>query len=153
VPQRGRLRGFSAKTRDAKLKLLQAIPLFSACNKRDLSRIASLVDEVEVPSGRVLMRQGENGRECFVIAEGKAKATLRGRRSVTLGPGAVIGEISLLDHGPRSATVTAETDMHLLVLTSREFFSLLDAVPGVSQRIMRALAERVRAGERPQPQH
>jgi CRP/FNR family cyclic AMP-dependent transcriptional regulator len=153
MPQRGRLRGFRRKTRDAKIELLQGVPLFSACSKRDLTRIASLVDEIDWPEGRVLMRQGDSGNQCFIIAEGEVKATVRGRRGVTLGPGAVLGEMALIDHGPRSATVTAETDLHLLVLGSREFFSLLDDVPGVGQRIMRSLAERVRAAERTKPQH
>jgi CRP/FNR family transcriptional regulator, cyclic AMP receptor protein len=153
MAQQGRRRGFGRETKDAKLRLLGGVPLFSACTKRDLSRIASLVEELEVPKGKVLMRQGDSGRECYVIAEGTAKAAMRGRGSASLGPGAFFGEMALLDQGPRSATVTAETDMHLLVLSSREFFSLLDAVPGVAQRIMRGLAERLREAERAQPQH
>jgi CRP-like cAMP-binding protein len=152
MPQRGRL-GFGRKSKDAKLDLLRKVPLFSACTKSDLSRIASLVDEVEVSKGKVLMRQGDSGRECFVIADGTAKATMRGRKGATLGPGSFFGEMALLDHGPRTATITAETDMHLLVLGSRQFFSLLDSVPGVSHRIMRGLAERLREAERPQPHH
>jgi CRP/FNR family cyclic AMP-dependent transcriptional regulator len=153
VAQQGRRRGFGRKSKDAKLALLGAVPLFSACTKRDLSRIAALVEEVEAPQGKVMMRQGNPGRECYVISEGTAKATMRGRGSASLGPGDFFGEMALLDQGPRTATVTAETDMHLLVLNSREFFSLLDAVPGVAQRIMRGLAERLREAERPRPQH
>jgi CRP/FNR family transcriptional regulator, cyclic AMP receptor protein len=129
------------------------VPLFSSCSRRDLGRIASLVDEIDVPEGKVLTRQGDTGWECFVIAEGKAKAALRGKRSATLGPGSVVGEMSLLDQGPRSATVTAETDMRLLVLSSRDFSALIAEVPHVSRRIMQALAERLREAERPQPQH
>src|SRR3954447_13079487 len=141
------------KTKDAKLELLGNIPLFAACTKRDLARIASLADEVDVAKGKVLTRQGEPGRECFVIAEGRAKATMRGRRSASMGPGAFFGEMSLLDQGPRSATVTAETDMQLLVLTSQGFWSLLRDVPVVAPRIMRVLAERLREAERPRPEH
>lgn len=144
---------FKRRTRNAKLELLSEVPLFSACSKRDLGRIASLVDEIDVTEGKVLTRQGDAGWECFVIAEGKAKATMRGRGSATLGPGSFFGEMSLLDQGPRSATVTAETDMHLLVLSSRDFSALLDEVPAVARRIMRGLAERLRKGERPQPRH
>jgi CRP/FNR family cyclic AMP-dependent transcriptional regulator len=153
MAQQGRRRGFGRKSKDAKLALLGAVPLFSACTKRDLSRIAALVEEVEAPRGKVMMRQGDPGRECYVISEGTAKATMRGRGSASLGPGDFFGEMALLDQGPRTATVTAETDMHLLVLNSREFFSLLDAVPGVAQRIMRGLAERLREPARPRPQH
>ena len=111
------------------------------------------MDEVEVPQGKVLIRQGNPGWECFVITEGRAKATMRGKRSASLGPGSFFGEMSLLDGGPRSATVTAETDMRLLVLSSRDFSALVDDVPQVGRRIMKGLAERLRESERPQPQH
>ena len=147
-----RARGFR-KGRDAKLDLLGNVRLFSTCNKRELARIASLVDEVESPKGKVLVRQGDPGRECFVIAEGKAKATMRGKGTAMLGPGSFFGEMSLLDQGPRSATVTAESDMRLLVLGSREFSALINEVPPVAARIMRGLAERLRAAEPRQPQH
>ena len=147
-----RAHGFR-KGRDAKLELLGNVRLFSTCNKRELARIASLVDEVEAPKGKVLVRQGDTGEECFVIAEGKAKATMRGEGTAALGPGSFFGEMSLLDQGPRSATVTAETDMRLLVLGSREFSSLVNEVPTVAVRIMRGLAERLRAAEPRQPHH
>jgi CRP/FNR family transcriptional regulator, cyclic AMP receptor protein len=145
--------GFRRRSRDAKLELLSGVPLFAACSKRDLQRVASLTDRIDVPEGKVLTRQGDPGRECFVIAEGSAKATMRGRAAVRLGPGSFFGEMALLDQGPRSATVTAETDMQLLVLGSREFSSLVAEVPSVARRIMRVLAERLRAAERFQPQH
>jgi CRP/FNR family transcriptional regulator, cyclic AMP receptor protein len=147
-----RARGFR-KGRVAKVDLLENVRLFSTCNKRELARIASLVDEVEAPKGKVLVRQGDTGQECFVIAEGKAKATMRGKGTAVLGPGSFFGEMSLLDQGPRSATVTAETDMRLLVLGSREFSALVNEVPVVAVRIMRGLAERLRAAEPRQPQH
>jgi CRP/FNR family cyclic AMP-dependent transcriptional regulator len=139
--------------RDAKLALLGNVRLFSTCNKRELARIASLVDEVEAPKGKVLTRQGDPGQECFVIAEGKAKATMRGKGTAVLGPGSFFGEMSLLDQGPRSATVTAETNMRLLVLGSREFSALINEVPPVAVRMMRGLAERLRTAEPPQPHH
>jgi CRP/FNR family transcriptional regulator, cyclic AMP receptor protein len=141
------------KNKDAKVRLLSNISLFSACNKADLSRIASLVDEVEVPAGRVLTKQGEPGWECFVVVGGRAKANMRGRRSASLGPGSFFGEMSLLDQGPRSATVTAETDMHLLVLDSRSFFTMLEDVPAVTHRVMRGMAQRLREVEPASPAH
>jgi CRP/FNR family transcriptional regulator, cyclic AMP receptor protein len=146
-------RRFRSKSKNAKLELLARVPLFSACTKGDLGRVASLVDEIDAPKGKVLTRQGEPGWECFVIAEGEAKASVRGRRSTVLGPGSFFGEMALLDGGPRSATVTAETDMHLLVLTSRGFSTLIEEVPVVAQRIMRGLAERLREAESAQTQH
>jgi CRP/FNR family transcriptional regulator, cyclic AMP receptor protein len=152
MPARARARA-RGRSKDAKLELLGKVPLLAGCSKRDLRRIASLADEVDVKEGTVLTRQGDSGDECFVIVDGKAKATMRGRGSSSMGPGSVFGEISLLDGGPRSATVTAETDMRLLVLTSRGFRSLLRDVPTVAPQVMRALAARLRSAERARPEH
>jgi CRP/FNR family transcriptional regulator, cyclic AMP receptor protein len=143
--QRGR------HSEDAKVKLLRNVPLFAECTDQDLSRIAGLVDEMDVRDRTVFIRQGEPGRECFVIAEGKAKATVSGSGSTSLGPGDVVGEMSLLDEAPRAATVTAWTDMHLLVLTSGDFSALIEEFPPVARRIMAALAQRVREAETRQP--
>jgi len=137
----------SVLRRDAKVELLRGVSLFSACSKRELVRVASLADEIQVPEGRVLTRQGEPGREFFVIVEGRAKVSGRGRRSGTLGPGSGFGEMSLFDQGPRSATVTALTDMQLLVLDSRSFSSLIAEVPSVTIKIFRAMAKRLREAE------
>ena len=145
-----RIRG---KNRDAKLDLLRNVSLFSACSKANLSRIASLTDQMTARKGRVLTRQGAPGWEAFIIVEGKAKASMRGRPSVPLGPGDFFGEMSLLDRGPRSATVSAETDMELLVLDSRSFSSLLDDVPAVRRNVMTGMAERLRQAESGEPGH
>jgi CRP/FNR family transcriptional regulator, cyclic AMP receptor protein len=136
------------KSKDAKVELLRGVSLFSACSKRELSRIASLADEIDVPKGRVLMREGEPGREFFVVVDGRARITVGTRgRLAAAGPGASFGEMSLLDQGPRSATVEAETDMNLLVLDSRSFSSLLDEVPSVARKVLTAMAGRLRAAE------
>ncbi len=135
-------------SKGTKIKLLKGVRLFSACNDRELARIASLVDEVDVPEGHVLTKEGTPGGEFFVIADGVATATLRKKKLATLGPGSFFGEMSILDHGPRAATITADTPMHLLVLDPRSFVSLLDDVPSVSRKIMRILAERLREVEK-----
>jgi CRP/FNR family transcriptional regulator, cyclic AMP receptor protein len=138
---------FRRNSRNAKVELLRGVSLFSACSGRELTRIASLADEIAVPEGRVLIRQGKPGTEFFVIVEGKAKASARGKRARTLGPGAGFGEMALLDQGPRSATVTAQSDMYLLVLDSRSFFSLIEEVPSVANKIFRVMAARLRDAE------
>jgi CRP-like cAMP-binding protein len=142
-----------ARRRDPKLERLSQIQLFSACSQQDLSRIAGVAEEIEVPAGRVLIRQGSLGKEAFVIREGRAKATIRGKGTATLGPGECFGEMALLHSAPRSATVTAETDMRLLAIGSREFSALIEDVPAVGRRVLAALAERVREAERAQPYH
>jgi CRP-like cAMP-binding protein len=141
------------RARDPKVERLAHVQLFSACSKRDLARIAALAEEIEAASGRVLMRQGEVGREAFVIAEGRAKATIRGKRSAKLGPGECFGEMALLHEAPRSATVTAESDMRLFVLGARQFSTLIEDVPAVGRRVLAAVAQRLREAERAQPHH
>jgi CRP-like cAMP-binding protein len=140
---------FRGTSKNAKIDLLRGVSLFSACSRAELSRIASLADEIEVPKGKVLTREGEPGREFFVVVDGKARATLGSRTRVDpLGPGSSFGEMALLDQGPRSATVEAETDMRLLVLDSRSFSALIVEVPSVTRKVLRVMAERLRAAER-----
>ena len=139
---------FRSKNRDAKVRLLGGVPLFSACNRAELNRIASLVDQIEVPAGKVLAKEGDPGWEFFVVAEGKAKVTKRGRRICFLDSGSFFGEMSLLDEGPRSATVSSETEMQLLVLSSRSFSALVAENPSVSRKLLRGLAERLRGAQK-----
>ncbi len=123
---------------------LASIPLFSACSRKDLQKIARASNEVEVEAGRVLVDQGDAGREAFVIVDGKADVKRNRRKIATVGPGDAVGELSLLDHGPRTATVEATTPMTLLVLSAREFTGVLDQVPGLNHKLLSALASRVR---------
>jgi CRP-like cAMP-binding protein len=141
------------RSRDPKVERLSRVQLFSTCSKRDLERIARLTTEIDVKAGKVLMRQGDSGRECFVIEEGRAKATIRGKTTRTMGPGECFGEMALLHSAPRSATVTAETDMRVLVLDSREFSTLIESVPSVARNVLAAVADRLRETEGKQPYH
>lgn len=132
------------KSKDRKIEVLRNVPLFSACSKQELARIASLTDHLEVKAGTVLTKEGDPGGEAFVIASGKAEATLRGDKLGVLGPGAVVGEMALLDRAPRSATVKAVDDLNVLVLDPRSFAAMIDETPTVARKIMQALAQRVR---------
>jgi CRP/FNR family transcriptional regulator, cyclic AMP receptor protein len=133
---------------DRKVQLLGRVPLFTECSQKELSRIASLADEIEVDKGTVLTKEGLPGRECFVVSEGKAKATLRGKKLASYGQGDVFGEMSLLDNEPRSATITAESDMVLFVVDSRSFWGLCEEAPSVTRKIMKAIAQRLRRVEK-----
>lgn len=128
----------------SKVDLLKNVWLFSACTNKELNLIAQLADEVDVPKGAVLTQEGKPGRECFVVADGNAKCAIKGKRVATYGSGEIFGEMSLLDQGPRSATITAETPMKLYVLDARSFATLLDQVPPVARKILKTLAQRVR---------
>lgn len=129
---------------DRKVQLLSKVPLFSECNSKELSKIAALADEIEVDKGTVLTKEGLPGRECFVVANGKAKCTLRGKRLATYGAGDVFGEMSLLDNEPRAATITAESDMVLFVVDARSFWGLCEQAPTVTKKIMKAIGQRLR---------
>ncbi|MDQ1445859.1 MAG: family transcriptional regulator, cyclic receptor protein [Acidimicrobiaceae bacterium] len=134
-------------SKSAKHDLIGGVALFAGLNQKEVARIAALVEELQVDTGEVLCHEGSPGREFFVIAAGRAEATLRGQHLAYLGPGAFFGEMSLLDRGPRSATVTAVTPLHLLVLDARSFVGLLADHPAVARKVMRGLAERLRESE------
>ena len=129
---------------DDKLEMLKRVPLFAGLGKKDIEEVGRLAEEVDVPAGRVLMREGQTGQEFFVIVRGSVLIERGGRSVRTLGSGDFLGEISLVDEGPRSATATVETDSALLVLSHREFHSLMDSFPTVRVCVLQALATRVR---------
>ena len=118
--------------------------MFSACSKKDLQIIARASDEVAVTSGKTLVEEGKPGHEFFLILEGAASVLRNGRKIATLGPGQYFGEMALLDRGPRSATVKADSDLTVLVLGQREFSGVLDEVPGLARKLLQIMATRLR---------
>jgi CRP/FNR family transcriptional regulator, cyclic AMP receptor protein len=131
--------------KDPKLDLLRAIPLFAGLSGQELERIARLVDEVDVPAGKVLMTQGEHGAEMFVVVEGRFTVERNGTVIRECGPGDSLGELALLSEGPRTATVVAAEPGRLLVAGHREFHSLMEVAPEISAKMMDVLARRVRS--------
>jgi CRP/FNR family cyclic AMP-dependent transcriptional regulator len=127
---------------------LKDVSLFSGCSKRELQRIAKVGDETTVEAGRILMEQGDAGRQAFVILEGTAIVRRGGRKVSELGPGDTAGELALLDRGPRTAQVRAETDMRVLVLTASGLMGLLDETPNMAAKLLTSLASRVRELDR-----
>jgi CRP/FNR family cyclic AMP-dependent transcriptional regulator len=132
---------------NAKTNLIKGTPLFEHCSKKDLQRIAQIADELDLRQGKVLIREGDRGREFFVIVSGEVEVRRKGRKVATLGPGSFVGEMALLSKIPRTATVTAVTPLDVLVITDRAFLDLLDKVPELWLKVARALAERVGADE------
>jgi CRP-like cAMP-binding protein len=125
------------------VRRLRGIDLFAACTARDLRRIDRMVTTVDIPAGRVLCRTGEIGRECFIVLDGHLDVALANRH-VTVGPGAVVGEIALLTPGGhRTATVTALTDATVLAFTRTEFGHLLNVFPTIAHNIVRESARRL----------
>ena len=126
------------------LEHLAKVSLFAGADHKELVEIAKATTELTVDAGRVLVRQGEPGREAFIVVEGRATVTVDGKEVAQLGPGDAIGEMSLLDRGLRSASVTADTPMRLLVLDPREFKGLMMSIPAIAVKVAAALAARVR---------
>lgn len=129
--------------RDAKVRLLSGVPLFQACSLPELTKVAGIMSQLEEPEGKVLMREGEPGRDFFVIAEGTAEVRKGNRRVSTLGPGDFAGEVALLTNAPRTATVRATSPVTVLRVTSKGFAALLETSPTIQRKIQKALADRV----------
>jgi len=125
-------------------KHLATVPLFARCSSGDLAKIARLTDEIDVETGRQLVVEGDVGHEAFVVVEGSATISQGGFDVADVGPGAVFGEMALIERVPRNATVTATSPMRLLVIGQREFSGLIDEARDFRNSIMVALADRVR---------
>ena len=131
--------------KNTKIELIKATPLFARCTRAELTALAAEADELPVPAGKALTRQGDRGREFMVLVEGTAEVARNGSRINELGPGDFIGEIALLTGSPRTATVTTTSDALLLVLTDRAFRRVVDRMPTVQDRVVAALAARLAA--------
>jgi CRP-like cAMP-binding protein len=129
--------------KDAKVELLKKVPLFSKLNKQGLQQVAHIADELDLPAGKEMATEGDRGREFFVLLNGEAEVTKQGSRINTMKKGDFFGEIALVTKMPRTATVTATSDVDVLVITERDFDSLLKKTPEIGRGIAEALAERV----------
>lgn len=130
-------------TQDQKVTTLKQSPLFEGLSRKQLVQLARLTDDIDVPAGTVLCEQGRRGQEFFVIIEGEATVTRGGKAVATIGSGDFFGEIALLEHVVRTATVTAATPLRFFVVSDRAFQAVLDTDPTVERKVLRALARRV----------
>jgi CRP-like cAMP-binding protein len=130
-------------SRGRKVDLLRGIPLFSECSRAELEAIARVTDELALPEGRVLMRQGAKGRELVVLVDGDVAIERNGKQIAVRSGGDFLGELALVTGRPRTATATAVTDLRVLVFDGLSFDRLLRDVPTIGLKIMRAVAERL----------
>ena len=128
---------------NTKIDLIKGVPLFSEASKAELAEIAGIADEVDLPEGRTLIKEGDSGREFFVLIEGSANVTQDGRSIRNLGPGDFFGEIALIAKAPRTATITTTSPVRALVITDRAFRRLLERSPEIAVTVLTALAERL----------
>ena len=140
---RGRYPSFMT-SKATQLAHLQQVPLFAGCSRKELQHIARAGDEITMTAGTVVVDQGQHGREAFVVLEGSVTVRRNGRKVTTLGPGAVVGELSLLDHGPRTATAVCDVDCELFVLDQRHFRGVLETQPAIAMKLLATLASRIR---------
>ena len=129
--------------RARRIELLGNIPLFATCTKRQLGQVAALTVPAELKKGTVLTCQGAAGGLAFIIVTGRAEMVRGGKRRVLLGPGDVVGELSLIDGEPRSATVTATSDLEVLELDRADLLKLMAKAPPVTRKLLESLARRV----------
>jgi CRP/FNR family transcriptional regulator, cyclic AMP receptor protein len=128
---------------DTKVEALKRAPLFEGLSKKELTQLARVSEDLEVPVGKVLCKEGDIGHEFFVIIDGQVEVTRNGQPVATRGSADFVGEIALLEQTTRTATVTAKTPLRLFVLTSSSFKTLIDDNPSVERKVLRALARRV----------
>ena len=135
------------RRRSDKISLLRNVPLFSQLSQRQLNAVARHADEIQLRKGAVLAKQGAQGLEAIIIVDGRARVVTDGKTIAELTAGDVVGEMSVIDGKPRSATVIAETPMDLLVLHRRDFVFLLETVPGLQRKLLVTLCQRVREAD------
>lgn len=131
-------------TKTAQLEHLRQVPLFEGCSKRELQAIAKAGDEIVMTEGTILVEQGQLGREAFIVLEGRVSVRRSNRKIATMQPGSVVGELALLDHGPRTATVVCETDCVLFVIDQRHFRGVLEGMPAIAMKLLGTLASQIR---------
>ena len=126
------------------VELLKRVPLFAGVKNRDLGRLAKVMSERTFAEGEAITTEGESGIGFFVIEHGNATVSLKGEILRTVGPGERIGEIALIDEGPRSATVTATTDVRCRGMAAWEFRAFVQEHPEVAWPLLQTFAARFR---------
>jgi CRP-like cAMP-binding protein len=130
-------------------EVLRSVPLFQGMSDRSIQTIAELAFETSFPTGEALVREGEPGDRFLIIRNGSAVVDQGGRTLRQLGDGDFVGEISLIDGKPRSATVTATAPVEALCIDRAGFARLMDEFPSVRHDLLNALTQRVRSNRDP----
>jgi CRP/FNR family transcriptional regulator, cyclic AMP receptor protein len=148
-PTGRRRRGAAQRGIAERERALAPVPLFAGLSKRHLRAVARASGIAEHREGRTMVQEGASGSVFFVILEGAADVVRKGRRLARLGPGDFFGEMSLLDGGPRTASVVTVEPSRFLTLSGRDFQRILGQEPALASRLLKAMASRLREQERP----
>jgi CRP-like cAMP-binding protein len=132
---------------EAPIELLQRVPLFADFEHGDLERLARSFKERTFEAGSSVAGEGRTGAGFFVIESGEASVSVRGAERAKLGAGDYFGEIALIDEGARSATITADSDLHCYGLTSWEFRPLVESNASIAWKLLETMAKRLRAAQ------
>jgi CRP-like cAMP-binding protein len=132
--------------RQATIDRLKAVEPLRECTRAQLEEVARLAEQIQVVEGEVLAREGRIGREFFMILSGTVAVTQKGRRVNTLGPSDFFGEFAAMNPGPRNATVTALTDLDVLIIGPREFGAMAE-IPGFRDELLKSMALRLRTAD------
>lgn len=132
----------SHKVDRAVLDSLLRLPIFANVHERDVTRVAELGERVDAEPGAILMDQGDVGTECFFVIDGQAGVYASGQHIAAIGPGSIVGEMALVGHKPRNASVVADTPMQLLAFNIAAFKKLLDEMPGTRDVVTKVLEAR-----------
>ena len=133
--------------RNDKGKVLANVPLFAGLSKKELSQVASIADELDFRAGKTLIREGDPGREFFIMLEGSAEVTRGGKQIATRKAGDFFGEVALMCDRPRVATVTTTEPSVALVVTDRDFKHLVKQSPQIALKVLQAVGERLPADD------
>lgn len=125
------------------MDFIKEIPLFANFSAEEIQRVVEISTEAHFSAGSVVVDQGDPGTVCHVIVSGEASVYVRGEYVTTSGPGSMIGEIALVDHRPRTATVVADNQMTTLQFDSKSFRVLLEEMPKAGEQILRSLRARL----------
>jgi CRP-like cAMP-binding protein len=129
---------------DPKLQALSRVPLFSRCTRKELEFIAREGDEVNVGAGKTLIRQGKPGDTFYIQLEGESEVVIDGKRRRVMNPGDFFGEISMIDRGLGTATVTTLTDGRLFVMSHAQFRDAIKASDALMVKVLLAMGARLR---------
>ena len=130
---------------DPKVAALKHVPLFANCTPQELRFVASRTDEVSVPSGRQITRQGKPGEAFYVLLDGEADVEIDGKKRRTMKPGDFFGEISMLDRGLATATVTTRGPARLMVMSHMQFRDAIKASDTLLVKVLATMGERLRS--------